>query len=127
MSDFGHVVSSLKEQMHGTLSRSDVLKPLAWYIALLAPTFIGAIAVAAHWSVVLLLGGLLALGAVIYLSAFIYCLKSNPDSLRSERYALDKMAIEHKLIGDNRAGTFAAGDCSLDAAATDLKQIENNS
>jgi len=35
MTGFMQVVSMLREQMHATLSRSDILRPLSWLIALL--------------------------------------------------------------------------------------------
>lgn len=36
--------------------------------------------------------------------AYIYCLKNDPDLLRSERMVLEKMAIERKMIGDSSSG-----------------------
>lgn len=38
--------------------------------------------------------------------AYFYFAKTEPDSLRSERFSLSKMAIEKGIIGDNTTGTF---------------------
>jgi hypothetical protein len=34
----------------------------------------------------------------------VFCLLKDPDALRSERYVLHKMAIEHGIYGDSRIG-----------------------
>jgi hypothetical protein len=34
----------------------------------------------------------------------LFCLVRDRDALRSEKYALNKMAIEHGLLGDSASG-----------------------
>lgn len=41
---------------------------------------------------------------LVFLSAFVYCLLKEPDLLRSERYGLEKMAIERGVLGDDIQG-----------------------
>jgi hypothetical protein len=38
----------------------------------------------------------------------VYCLINDRDALRSEKYSLNKMAVEHGLLGDSTAGVFDA-------------------
>jgi len=42
--------------------------------------------------------------AVSYLFAYFYLLVNDRDALRSERFHLSKLAIEHSAYGDNIAG-----------------------
>ncbi len=46
--------------------------------------------------------------ALLYICSYAFCLFSNPDALRSEKYTLHKMAIEHGLYGDNVTGVIDA-------------------
>jgi len=41
---------------------------------------------------------------VMYLLIYLYYAIKNPDSLRSEKFTLSKMAIEKNLIGDDLSG-----------------------
>lgn len=111
MTAFLQIVSALKEQMHATLSRSDVLRPLAWLIGLLLTGVVAvAIGKAPEWLLVLL-ASLLVGCILLYGVAYVYCLMlKDPDLLRSEKYSLQKMAIEHGLIGDNHVGLFEEND-----------------
>ena len=54
----------------------------------------------------ILLGTLLALGGLVFLVSYPFLLYYNPDSLRTEGFALEKMAIERGLYGDNLVGVF---------------------
>ena len=47
-----------------------------------------------------------ALLSIIYAIAFVFLLITDRDSLRSEKYSLHKMAIEHGLIGDSTLGVI---------------------
>jgi hypothetical protein len=107
MPDFLQMVSTLREQMNATLSRSDVLKPLAWLVGLLVAAagllvFSGK---APDWLLVTI-GVSLAASVAIYVASYLYCLFKNPDALRSEKYSLHKMAIEHGIYGDSNAGVL---------------------
>jgi hypothetical protein len=85
MPDFIQIVSALKESMQATLSRSDILKSLAWLIGLLLLATVGAAGVKAPDLLLALLGGLLTLAVLLYLGSYAYCLFNDRDALRSER------------------------------------------
>jgi hypothetical protein len=96
----------LREQVNATAWRSDVLKPLAWLIAMLVLLVVMlAFAKAPEWLITWM--ALTLLGTIIlYGVTYALCFFLDRDALRSEGYSLNKMAIEHKLLGDSSAGMF---------------------
>jgi len=96
--------------MNATLSRSDVLKPLAWLVGILATATIAALfSRPPDWVLVALVVALLG-STILYGMAYVFCLFADRDALRSEKYSLHKMAIEHGLIGDSSSGIFETGE-----------------
>jgi hypothetical protein len=84
-------------------SRSSILAPLQWLTAILGSTTIGcAYAKAPGLSWALGISTLVAAGFL--LGAYIWFGLKNPDSLRSEKFMLSKMAMEKGYLGDDRAG-----------------------
>lgn len=112
--------------MNATLSRSDVLKPLAWLIGILTfSTVLLVTASAPHW-LLILFACLPPATVVLYIGAYIYCLLMDRDALRSEKYSLHKMAIEHNLIGDSTVGLFRAEETLASPSGDDpTKQLEH--
>lgn len=92
-------------QMGTSGSRSSVLAPLNWIMAMLFAAYISAMAVvgAAPW---LLIAAAVSIAPVLALQLISYykCLIKNPDLLRSEHYNVTKLAIERQVLGDNLAG-----------------------
>jgi hypothetical protein len=104
MADFFQLITMMREQMNATLSRSDVLKPLAWLIGILATaTIVPLFDKPPEWLLIVLVIGLM-LCVVLYSCSYIFCLLKDRDALRSEKYSLQKMAIEHGMYGDSRIG-----------------------
>jgi hypothetical protein len=125
MPDFSAIASALREQMHATLSRSDVLKPLAWLVLILASALIVVAVYSPHAWLVSWLLALLIVAAAIYSFAYLYCLFKDRDALRSEKYSLQKLAIEQNLLGDNSVGMFEAQEINKRGpSASSAKQIE---
>lgn len=129
MADFSQIVTALREQMNATLSRSDVLKPLAWLVGLAGTALVGSVGAGASAGIVSLMSILFAICVALYGGSYIYCLIYDRDALRSERYTLQKMAIEHGLLGDNLTGLFKPpsddGVKRLEAQATVVKTERN--
>jgi hypothetical protein len=96
--------SSLQEQARASFLRTDVLRGLIWPTGFVATMLlILALGHGPNW----LLVGIFVLFVVLivfYLSSFYFFMKSDPDALRSERYSLQKIAIEKHLIGDSNIG-----------------------
>lgn len=85
-------------------SRSTALKPLGWLGTLLAFSLLAAIRIGAPTWVLWVCGGGLALTVLLYIAAFIYLLFKDRDALRSEKYSIQKLAIEKGLVGDSTRG-----------------------
>jgi len=110
MPDFMRLVATLREQMQADLSRSDVLRVLIWPILILTVALIAAAqADAPNWALIGI-GTMAAAFLVLYAVAFIFLLIYDRDALRSEKYSLHKMAIEHGLIGDDKVGLIDTRD-----------------
>jgi hypothetical protein len=106
MTDFVQAVAALREQMHATLSRSDILKALVWSVGLLMTATVAAVAAKSPLWILVIFSILLSFSVVLYFLSFVYCLMKMPDALRSETYSLNKMALEHGVYGDNRVGVI---------------------
>src|SRR3712207_6601405 len=104
MPDFLRLVATLREQMQAVVSRSDVLWVLLWPPAILALFFVNALWSDADDWVPVLLAALFVLSLLLYGGAFIYLLSRDRDALRSEKYSLQKLAIEHGMYGDSEIG-----------------------
>lgn len=91
--------------VQGMNAKSNALSPLLWLIGL---TLIANLASALIISAPKLLSYVLVAGLIIELIAvfvaYFYFMQKNPDCLRSETYALSKIAIEQGRIGDNNSG-----------------------
>jgi hypothetical protein len=106
MPDFLQLVATLREQMNAELTRTDVLRPLIWPIAgLFLAISTTVICHGPKW-LLIALGIALAVMLAAYLVVYGYFAIKDPDSLRSEKYKLHKMAIEHGLIGDSKSGLY---------------------
>lgn len=98
------LLHSLERQSKASGSRSDVLRVLIWPGAILATllsaSFFGR---APEWITIATFVALVIVFAV-YLIAFVVLLFTNPDALRSERFQIEKMAIERGIYGNNLIG-----------------------
>ena len=84
-------------------SRSDALAPLGRFGWLLfAMTSVAAMAGITWLLIVLAIFD--AVLVLTFLAAYLYLLKHDRDSLRSERYNVQRMAIERGLVGDSAKG-----------------------
>jgi hypothetical protein len=111
----------LKEQMNATLSRSDVLKPLAWLIGILALSIALFLYAKAPGWLVATLGVSFIVAIFLYFACYLYCLMNDRDALRSEKYSINKMAIEHGVYGDNNSGVISLPSSeSLSLPAPDI-------
>ena len=90
--------------MSAELTRSDVLRSLIWPNAGLLLALVGiASAQGPEWLLRTLVV-LLCAFMTLYGLAYVYFALTDSDALRSEKYKLQKMAIEHGLFGDSQTG-----------------------
>lgn len=88
----------------GKGSKTTALQPLLFVCIVVAGVLVTAATQnAAAW---LQVGAaiVLALLLIVYVIMFVYFARTNPDCLRSERYAIRKMEIEQSAIGDTERG-----------------------
>ncbi|SRR6266705_3309985 len=101
------LIKAFLEQATAQGSRSTVLRPLGWLIAICAGAALAAVELKAPSWVLLLFGISAGLGVLLYLGAYVYCLVTGKaDMLRSETYSIQKLAIEKGFVGDSIAGVF---------------------
>lgn len=100
------IVRSLLQQAHGAGSRSSALAPLAWLVGILVAGAVASARFDASGWVLSTLVGLSGLSVLIYLAAFLFLMFRDRDALRSERYSLQKLAIERGLLGDSTQGVL---------------------
>ena len=91
-------------------SRSTVLNPLAWLIGISAAASIAAFSCGSPAWLGIMFGLLAGISIVLYLLAYIYFGLTDKDALRSERFSIQKMAIQKGFIGDNLTGYFKVPD-----------------
>jgi len=96
-----HKITDLLQQaiVHG--ARSTILRPLGWLLGILATLVLAAIRFQAPAWMHVIIAALLALGVSLYLGAFLYCLITDKEALRTEKFAIQKLAIEKGFVGEN--------------------------
>lgn len=104
MSEFLRLFATLREQMQAGLSRSDVLRALVWPMSILLTAMIALVAVKAPEWMLVLSAVLFVLFSILYGVSYSFCLLKDRDALRSEKYTLHKLAIEHGMYGDSGIG-----------------------
>lgn len=87
-------------------ARSNVLKPLTWFLAIITVAFLLACKENGIIWVQIFFAVILGVTVFVFLGVFIYCLIKNPDSLRSESFTIQKIALEKGVYGDNQVGFF---------------------
>jgi len=98
------LIQSFLQQANATGTKSTVLTDLRWFTFIVISGLLVAIKTSAPEWVLILFSVLLCLVALLYISAYIFFAIRSPDALRSEKYTLTKMAIEHSMKGDNLSG-----------------------
>jgi hypothetical protein len=100
-------IQGLLDQAAAQGSRSTVLRPLGWIVAICASAALAAVQFKAPTWIIVMFGVSAGLGITLYLGSYIYCLATGKeDLLRSETYSIQKLAIEKGFVGDSLAGVF---------------------
>lgn len=97
-------IKELFERSDVSCSRSTILKPLTWFISLIIGGLILLVRLEAQTWIVILFAIIISLSILIFFFAYVYCLLKDKDALRSEKYSIQKMAIEKGIVGDNIVG-----------------------
>ncbi|WP_193014286.1 MULTISPECIES: hypothetical protein [Gammaproteobacteria] len=97
-------ITSLFGQANQTGEKSTIIHPLLWVIGILISALIAEVYFKADN--LLKVGTFILLLAILVFLMVVYwhCLTNNPDYLRSEKWSIQKMAIEKQVVGDSYTG-----------------------
>jgi hypothetical protein len=105
-------------------SRSSITNPLQWtMVILIGGMVLCAILRLPDWIIIVLLV-CLALVVALFLYAYLHFMHTKPDVLRSEQFHLQKLAIEHGLVGDSIHGLIDETKAAL--AKGDVKLLNSS-
>jgi hypothetical protein len=100
------IASRLLQQGIHSGSRSTVVTMLGWMAATLASCMIATVTFHAPDWMQVFVAVMFGADFATFLGTHIYFALVNPDALRSERFSIQKMAIQHRLVGDSVSGLF---------------------
>jgi hypothetical protein len=95
---------SLFEQASAQGSRTTAVAPIGWALATVLAALTGTSFTNVNPWIPVVLAIFASLLLILYVGAYIYFMLKSPDSLRSERFTLSKMALEKSVKGDNLGG-----------------------
>jgi hypothetical protein len=91
-------------------SRSTILRPLSWLAGICVAALLGSVRFNSPAWLIVTLTVAFALAVVFYLGSYLYCLLTGKiDALRTERYSIQKLAIQRGYRGDSNTGLFEIG------------------
>jgi hypothetical protein len=85
-------------------SKSTIIKPLSWAIATVLLALLILVKLNAPNWIMYLMAGFLVLFVLLFIAVYVYCILNMPDTLRSEKFTIEKMAIEKGIYGDDKTG-----------------------
>lgn len=110
---------SLLQQSVGKGSRSTALQPLVWLMLIMAIVFFTCLKYhAPAWLLTAVLC-MVAVVALVYLGSYVYLIFTNIDATRSERFTLEKLALQQSRTGDDRTGFSEGADRRLPALSAE--------
>lgn len=92
-------------------SRSSVVTMLVIVMGMLLAGLVFSANTVAPW-VSMLLSGMLGVTFLFFLFWYSFFALKSPDALRSERFSIQKMAIERGMLGDSVSGVVSESDVS---------------
>ena len=85
-------------------SKSTILKHLTWFLALIIGGILTLLKFGSPIGLTIMLAVIFCLGVAVFFFVYIYCLINDRDSLRSEKFTIQKLAIEKGIMGDDVTG-----------------------
>lgn len=102
-------IRSILSSSSASGSKTNIMKPLNWLISILGALVIGGFIYGLPMWMDCILFVCLILVLLYYLFVYTYCLLKDKDALRSERFNVQKMAIEKGILGDSSVGIIDMG------------------
>jgi hypothetical protein len=122
-----NLIRAFLEQASAKGTKATVLKPLGWMMLILVSSTLSSFYIQTPNWVGFMFGGFTALTMLLYLIAYLFCLFTDKDALRSETYSIQKLAIEKGFVGDSLVGKIILkneGNLGLIGAASSAKDEE---
>lgn len=95
---------SFLQQTVGRGSKSTALQPLIVLISIWVASFVASLYYkAASWIVIAILAAGAAI-VLVYLGAYIFLVVTNVDATRSEKFILERLALQQSRVGDDNSG-----------------------
>ena len=107
MAEFMKLLLELRQHMSAEFTRSDVLRALMWPMLVLLAAMVGLAGRVPTW-ILTDLFYMLCASVGLYGLTYVVCFFLDRDALRSEKYTLQKMAIERGVYGDSQHGLLPA-------------------
>jgi len=105
-------------------SKSTVLKSLGWLIGILLSATVAASHYGTDKWLVVMLAILDCFVIVTYVAAYVFFAIKNPELLRSEKYSIQKLAIQHGFVGDDKSGFFKVTKIGVIPLVEDTKATD---
>ena len=100
-------IKELFERSDASGSKSTILKPLTWFLSVLIGGIILIIRIEAPLWLIIFFASIILTTMILFFFAYIYCLFKDRDALRSEKYSIQKLALEKGIYGDNLSGILS--------------------
>lgn len=103
-------ISSLTELLRKSAisgSRSTILQPNIWLLTLVSIILFLLVFTDAPDYLIYIFTGIFILGVFVFFGVFVYCLFTDKDAIRSEKYSLSKLAIKRGIYGDSATGVYS--------------------
>ncbi|HVT29152.1 MAG TPA: hypothetical protein VHE81_14145 [Lacipirellulaceae bacterium] len=104
------IIQQFLEHAKIRASKSTAVTPAGWVIGALLTAVIAVVRIAPNSWALVFLTILAAIVVLSFVGLYWFFAIYHPDALRSEKYNITKMAIEHSAKGDNVVGLVEAGD-----------------
>lgn len=95
---------SLLQQSVGRASRSTALQPLVWLIGALVLALLFCLVYGAAGWVTVVIVSMQVITVLVFIGTYIYLVTHNIDATRSERFTLEKLALQQSRTGDDAVG-----------------------
>lgn len=123
------LIKELLQKSDVSGSRSTILKPLTWLISSIFGGIILLLKIdSPNWIIVMFLI-VIGVALIIFFFTYLFCLFTDKDAIRSEKYSIQKMAIEKGVYGDNTVGVVSNKNfknIESNILLTDSEEIEGN-
>ena len=101
-----NIFRELLHQSDASGSRSTILKPMTWFISVIIGGIIFLLKFNSPQWLIIMFSIIMGLAIITFLFAYIFCLFTDKDAIRSEKYSIQKMAIEKGVYGDSSTGVL---------------------